>query len=86
MKSLKLNFITKKSKMNIFSLVCIVSTVIFISLIEIVSDNFIIGQNKFEAILFDSMEPAISDKEIKVLKKVNKHIPLFQTWLSLANR
>ena len=51
-----------------------------------VSDNFIIGQNKFETILFDSMEPAISDKEIKVLKKVNKHIPLFQTWLSLANR
>ena len=69
MKSLKLNFITKKSKMDIFSLVCIVSTVIFISLIEIVSDNFIIGQNKFEAILFDSMEPAISDKEIKVLKR-----------------
>ena len=61
-----MNFITKKSKMDIFSLV---STVIFISLIEIVSDNFIIGQNKFETILFDSMEPAISDKEIKVLKR-----------------
>ena len=52
--------------MDIFSLV---STVIFISLIEIVSDNFIIGQNKFEAILFDSMELVISDKEIKVLKR-----------------
>ena len=64
-----MNFITKKSKMNIFSLVCIVSTVIFISLIEIVSDNFIIGQNKFETIFFDSIEPVISDKEIKVLKK-----------------